>query len=144
MARATRSAGRARLHLPEDELRWRFSRSSGPGGQHVNTADTRVSLSLDLTATAMLTEAQRARAVERLASRLVGGVLTVTVQEHRSQVRNRDLARARMLALIAGAIAPNDPPRKATRPSRGARERRLAAKRRRSQAKRLRSGRDDD
>ncbi|PSK86526.1 ribosome-associated protein [Murinocardiopsis flavida] len=136
--------GRPPLALPEDELVWRFSRSSGPGGQHVNTSDTRVSLSLDLSTTSMLGADQRARALEGLAGRLVGGVLTVTVQQHRSQARNRELARERLRALVAGAAAPPGPKRKATRPSRGAKERRIAAKKHRSRAKRLRSGPSED
>src|SRR5207244_5303986 len=74
--------------VPERELRWRFSRSSGPGGQSVNTADSRVALSLDLTTTTALGPVQRARVLERLAGRLVEGVLTVTASEHRSQLLN--------------------------------------------------------
>lgn len=139
-----RGPGRSRLVLPDDELVWRFSRSSGPGGQHVNTSATRVSLSLDVSTTSMLGDEQRARAMALLAGRLVGGVLTVNVQQHRSQARNRDLARERLRALIAGAAAPPGPQRKATRPSRGAKERRIAAKKHRSRAKRLRSGPSED
>ncbi|GAA3727119.1 ribosome-associated protein [Spinactinospora alkalitolerans] len=138
------SSGRTRVLLPEDELRWRFSRSGGPGGQHVNTSDTRVSLSLDLSATAMLSPEQRDRALRRLQRRLADGVLTVTVQAYRSQARNRELARQRLTALISEAIAPGPPRRRATRPSRGAKERRLDAKRRRSDLKRSRSRRFDD
>ncbi|MDA8369862.1 MAG: alternative ribosome rescue aminoacyl-tRNA hydrolase ArfB [Nocardiopsaceae bacterium] len=135
--------GRARV-LPEEELRWRFSRSGGPGGQHVNTADTRVSLSLDVASTTMLGPRQRERALERLADRLVDGVLTVTVSDSRSQARNRDIARNRLAELISGAIAPGPRPRRATRPSRASKERRLNAKRRRSELKRSRSRRSDD
>ncbi|MFC3998556.1 alternative ribosome rescue aminoacyl-tRNA hydrolase ArfB [Nocardiopsis sediminis] len=138
------SRGCVRLFLPEDELGWRFSRSGGPGGQHVNTSDTRVSLSLDLAATSMLTDDQRARALQRLRTRLVDGVLTVTVSDHRSQARNRDLARQRMTELISEAVAPGPRTRRATKPSRGARERRLDGKRRRSDLKRSRSRRFDD
>ncbi|WP_231640840.1 alternative ribosome rescue aminoacyl-tRNA hydrolase ArfB [Nocardiopsis sp. NRRL B-16309] len=125
--------------VPADALVWRFSRSSGPGGQHVNTSDTRVSLSLDVAACAALGSTRRARALERLSGRLVDGVLTVSVQTHRSQVRNRAEARERMAALLAEAMAPPARERRATRPSRGAKRRRLDAKRRRGEIKRARS-----
>jgi ribosome-associated protein len=129
--------------VPDSELRWRFSRSSGPGGQSVNTADSRVELSLDLTTTTALGPTLRARALDRLAGRLVNGVLTVTAAEHRSQLRNREAARARMAGLLADAIAaPKE--RKPTRVSRRAVERRLAEKRRRARIKRLRRPDDDD
>jgi ribosome-associated protein len=128
--------------VPETELRWRFSRSSGPGGQSVNTADSRVELSLDLTTTTALGPIQRSRAIERLAGRLVDGVLTVAASEHRSQLRNREAARERLASLLAEAAAPPPPERRPTRPGRAAVERRLAAKRRRGQTKRLRSSDD--
>lgn len=129
--------------VPERELRWRFSRSSGPGGQSVNTTDSRVELSLDLTTTTALGPAQRARALERLADRLVDGVLTVTASEQRSQLRNREVALKRLANILAAAVAPPSPRRRPTRPTRGAVERRLAAKRRRAQIKRLRRNDDD-
>jgi ribosome-associated protein len=124
--------------VPEKELRWRFSRSSGPGGQSVNTADSRVQLSLDLTTTTALGPTQRARALQRLADRLVDGVLTVAAQEERSQLRNREIAVERLAAILAEAIAP--PPRKRhpTKPSMRAVERRIAAKKRRGRTKKLR------
>ncbi|MDE3720338.1 alternative ribosome rescue aminoacyl-tRNA hydrolase ArfB [Nocardiopsis sp. N85] len=125
--------------VPADALVWRFSRSSGPGGQHVNTSDTRVSLSLDVAGCGGLGRTRRERALERLAGRLVDGVLTVTVQTHRSQVRNRAEARERMAALLAEAIAPPPRERRATRPGRAARQRRLDAKHRRGDVKRSRS-----
>jgi ribosome-associated protein len=124
--------------VPEKELRWRFSRSSGPGGQSVNTADSRVQLSLDLRTTTALGPVQRARALERLAGRLVDGVLTVTAREERSQVRNREIALERLAATLAGAIAPPPRRRRPTKPSKRAVERRIAAKKRRAKTKRLR------
>ena len=124
--------------VPERELRWRFSRSSGPGGQSVNTADSRVELSLDLTTTTALGPIQRARALERLRGRLVDGVLTVTASEHRSQLRNREAARERLAGVLAKAVAPPAAPRRPTRASRAAVERRLAEKKRRAKTKRLR------
>jgi ribosome-associated protein len=124
--------------VPEKELRWRFSRSSGPGGQSVNTADSRVQLSLDLTTTTALGPTQRARALQRLADRLVDGVLTVTAQEERSQLRNREIALERLTAVLAEAIAPPPRKRRPTKPSRRAVERRIAAKKRRGRTKKLR------
>ena len=124
--------------VPEKELRWRFSRSSGPGGQSVNTADSRVQLSLDLTTTTALGPTQRARALQRLADRLVDGVLTVAAQEERSQLRNRKVALERLAAVLAEAIAPPPRKRRPTKPSRRAVERRIAAKKRRGRTKRLR------
>ncbi|MFL5767381.1 MAG: alternative ribosome rescue aminoacyl-tRNA hydrolase ArfB [Actinomycetota bacterium] len=128
--------------IPEGDLKWRFSRSSGPGGQSVNTADSRVELSLDLGTTAALGPVQRARALQRLGSRLTDGVLTVTASENRSQLRNREAALRRLGDLLAAAIAPPPPKRRPTRASRGSVERRLAEKRRRGQVKKLR--RSDD
>lgn len=133
-----------RVELRDNELQWRFSRSGGPGGQHANTADTRVSLSLDVAATESLTGEQRERALRRLAGRLTGTVLTVTVEDHRSQLRNRELARERLAALVSAAIAPGPRSRRATRPTRGSTERRIAAKKRRSQVKRMRGRGGED
>ncbi|MEU0150791.1 MULTISPECIES: alternative ribosome rescue aminoacyl-tRNA hydrolase ArfB [Micromonospora] len=125
-----------RLVLPDAELRERFSRSSGPGGQGVNTTDSRVELSFDLARSPSVPEALRARALDRLAGRLVDGVLTVAASEHRAQLANREAARERMAALLREAVAPPPKPRRPTRPSRGAKERRLAEKKRQSQRKR--------
>ncbi|MCM0678550.1 aminoacyl-tRNA hydrolase [Micromonospora phytophila] len=122
--------------VPAGELRERFSRSSGPGGQGVNTTDSRVELSFDLAGSPGLPGSLRARALERLAARLVDGVLTVVASEHRAQLANREAARERMTALLREAVAPPPPPRRPTRPSRGAKERRLADKKRQSQRKR--------
>lgn len=126
------------LVIPAEELVERYSRASGPGGQGVNTTDSRVQLSLDLAATSALTDGQRRRVLRRLADRLDGTVLTVAAAEHRSQRRNRAAARLRFAGLLRSALAPPPPPRRATRPSRGAVERRLAGKRRRSELKRTR------
>jgi ribosome-associated protein len=125
-----------RVTVPRQELRWRFSRAGGPGGQSVNTADSRVELSFDLAATRALPDQLKIRALARLGPRLAGGVLTVTASEHRSQLQNRRAAAARLARLLADAIAPPARPRRPTRPSRGAVERRLTDKRRRSQTKR--------
>ncbi len=124
--------------IPRTELSWRFSRSGGPGGQAVNTSDSRVELRFDLAGTAALPATLKERALHRLAGRLVGGTLVVTAEEHRSQLQNRRAAEARLAALLAAAIAPPGPVRRATRPSRAAVQRRLDAKRRHGQTKRLR------
>jgi ribosome-associated protein len=126
------------LLIPGRELHERFSRSSGPGGQSVNTADSRVELSFDVERSAALPEWARARIAERLAGRLVGGALTVTASEQRSQLANRQAARARLAAQLRDAIAPPQRPRVPTRPGRGANERRLEAKRNRAAIKRAR------
>jgi ribosome-associated protein len=122
--------------VPEAELVERFSHSSGPGGQSVNTSDTRVELRWDVANSAALTDAQRARLLDRLAGRLVGGILIVTASEFRSQWRNRQAARARMSALLAEGLRPPPAARRATRPSRAARERRLTGKKHRGEVKR--------
>jgi ribosome-associated protein len=124
--------------VPADELTWRFSRSQGPGGQSVNTTDSQAELSFDLSRSAALPPVLRARALAALAGRLSDGVITVTASEHRSQLRNREAAAARLSALLTEATAPPRPPRRASRPTRGSVERRLAEKKRRSQVKRLR------
>ena len=129
------------LVIPASELRERFSRSSGPGGQSVNTTDSRVELSFDLEDSTALPAVYRDRALRALAGRLADGVLTVTASETRSQLRNREAAAERMSALLTEATAAPPRPRRPTRPSRGARERRLAAKRRTSERKRLRGNR---
>lgn len=126
------------LTIPEAELRWRFSRSSGPGGQGVNTTDSRVELLWGVSSSAVLSDAQRARIAERLAGRLVGGVLTVSASEHRAQLRNRSVARDRLRALVAEALTAGPRARRATRPTRGSKERRLQAKKSRGQTKLLR------
>jgi ribosome-associated protein len=131
------------VEIPERELQWRFSRSSGPGGQGVNTTDSRVELSWDVAGSPTLTEVQRERALERLANKLVDGVLTVTSSQFRAQLRNRDAARARLQGLVDGAVAPPGPARRATRPTKGSKLRRLEDKRRRSTVKRLRRGDSD-
>jgi len=134
---------RGSLVIPESELSWRFSRSGGPGGQSVNTADSRVELSWDLAGSAALGPTLKDRALQRLANRLVDGVLTVTASEHRSQFANRRAAEARLGASVAEAIAPPPRPRRPTRPSHGAVERRLTAKKHRGQTKRLRRNTGD-
>ncbi|GAB3578109.1 alternative ribosome rescue aminoacyl-tRNA hydrolase ArfB [Amycolatopsis endophytica] len=133
-----------RLVIPDAELRERFSRSSGPGGQGVNTTDSRVELSFDVARSPSVPEDLRARLLERLGSRLVDGVLTIAASEHRAQLANREAARERLVAALRSAAAPPPPPRRPTKPSRGAKERRLAEKKRRGDVKKGRRGRFDD
>jgi ribosome-associated protein len=122
------------LEIPEDELVERFSRSSGPGGQGVNTTDSRVSLSWDVAGSSALDEEQRARLISRLGSRLTAGTLVIVASEQRSQLQNRQAARGRLTNLLREAFVPAVE-RRATRPSRAARQRRLDAKRQRAQVK---------
>ena len=129
--------------IPEAELSWRFSRSGGPGGQSVNTADSRVELSWDLAGSDVLPPPLKARALDRLANRLVDGVLTVSASEHRSQWQNRRAAELRLASTVAQAIAPPPRPRRPTKPTRGSVERRLSEKKNRGQTKRLRRTLDE-
>src|SRR6202034_3493078 len=108
--------------IPPEDLSWRFSRSPGPGGQSVNTTESRVELSFDLAGTDVLPPELKERALRALAGRLTGGVITVTASEHRSQLRNREAAAERMSALLTDATAPPPKPRRPTKPSRAARE----------------------
>lgn len=130
------------VSVPEAELGWRFSRSSGPGGQGVNTTDSRVELSFDLAATETLGPVFKARALERLGPRLVNGVITIAASEFRSQLRNREVAEMRLAQILREAIAPPPKKRRPTKPSRGAVERRITAKKQRSDLKRLRRDHD--
>jgi ribosome-associated protein len=125
------------LVVPASALSWRFSRSSGPGGQGVNTADSRVELSVLLDDVG-LSDAQRQRLTERLGGRLVDGVLTIAASEHRQQLRNRQAARDRLAAVLRAALAPPPPARRRTKPTRGSQERRIQAKKQRGELKRSR------
>ena len=126
------------LVLDASELVERFSRASGPGGQGVNTTDSRVELEFDPVSSTSLSATQAARVVEVLADSLVRGRIVVVASEHRSQLRNRAAARERLAALLRDALAPPPPPRRATRPTKGSQRRRLDSKRRRGE---LKSGR---
>ena len=114
--------------VPEAELGWRFSRSSGPGGQSVNTTDSRAELSFDVARSTSVPEHLRPRALARLEGRLVDGVLTVAASEQRSQLQNRDAAERRLAQLLREAVAPPPKVRRPTRPTRGSVERRLQTK----------------
>jgi ribosome-associated protein len=126
------------LAIPMTELQFRVSRASGPGGQGVNTTDSRVELLFDLAGSPSLSDEQKQRAIRRLGRRVdPGGTLRVVAQTYRSQLANRRVAVERFAALLAGALAVQRP-RRPTRPGTGATTRRLTSKRRRSVTKQLR------
>lgn len=123
---------RQNLIIPAAELAWSTSRASGPGGQHVNKTSSRVSVRWDVLESAILTESQRKRILEKLSSRLTGeGVLVVNVESSRSQHRNRQLASERLVELVRQALV-RPKKRVPTRPSKAAKKRRIEAKKRRS------------
>ena len=126
------------LTIPAAELRWRFSRSSGPGGQHVNTSDSRVELSWNIDDSTALSEGQRLILAARLKQRLTAGAITVTASEQRSQLRNREIALAKLRDLVEEGLAPEGPRRRPTKPTRGSNRRRLAAKAQRAATKQQR------
>lgn len=131
------------LTIPAGELEERFARASGPGGQGVNTTDSRVQLSFDIAASATLSPAQRVRLLNNLAGRLVGTTLTVDAADQRSQFLNRRAARERLADALRHALAPPPPARRRTRPTRGSVARRLAAKRHQAEKKALRRSHED-
>ena len=118
--------------IPAAELQWKFSRSSGPGGQHVNTSDSRVQLTWNIVDSAVLLE------------RFPSGTITVTVSEQRSQLRNREAALEKLASLLRDALASPPPPRRPTKPTKGSARRRLAAKQQRSTTKRQRQRPSDE
>lgn len=134
----------SRFVIPAGELTERFSRSSGPGGQGVNTTDSRVELLFDVANSPSIPTDLRDRVLERLGPKLVDGVLMIAASEHRSQLMNREAARARLGILMRDAVAPPPPKRRPTKPSRGSKERRLASKKRRSDVKKGRGGHFND
>ncbi|WP_346348772.1 alternative ribosome rescue aminoacyl-tRNA hydrolase ArfB [Rhodococcus sp. T2V] len=126
------------LVVPAAELQWRFSRAGGPGGQGVNTTDSRVELRVNLWTLSTLSPAQLERMQVQLGHRLVDGVVSVTASETRSQLRNRRAARARMAALLRAAVLAETRTRRPTKATKGAHRRRLDAKKQRGQTKNLR------
>ncbi|MGI9156104.1 MAG: alternative ribosome rescue aminoacyl-tRNA hydrolase ArfB [Marmoricola sp.] len=123
------------LLIPASELGERFSRSSGPGGQSVNTADSRAELVFDMAASSALSDQQKARVAKALGS---AGPIAIAASEHRSQHRNRNAARERLAVLLRAALAPPPMPRVPTKPSRGSQRRRLDTKKQRGRTKSLR------
>ena len=136
---------RGSVVIPVHELTWKFSRSSGPGGQSVNTTDSRVQLIFDVANSPSIPEYLRARALQRLDGRLVDGCLAITASENRSQFRNRLAAEVRLAETLREATAPPPRTRRPTKPSRAATDRRIKEKKSRGMTKRLRgnAGRDD-
>ena len=133
------------LVIPAPELRFRFSRSSGAGGQNVNKRDTKVELLFDVAGSPSLGPRQRERIMRKLASRIDSdGVLHLVVSQERTQGRNREIATERFCRMLADALKPDPPKRRPTRPSKAAVERRITEKRRRGATKRQRTYRDDD
>lgn len=126
-----------RVTIPLDEVEISARTSSGPGGQHANRSRTRIDIVFDVAASTALSETERARIIERL-----GPVVRVTAEDERSQKRNREAALGRLAEQLRTALH-RDPPRRATRPTRGSVERRLAAKRQTSQRKAARHPSDD-
>lgn len=124
--------------IPAGELVERFSRSSGPGGQSVNTTDSRVELVFEPGTSVAFTEPQRRRILRGLDHELVDGKVVVVASEHRSQLRNRAAARTRLIALLRAAVAPPPPPRRPTKPSRASQRRRVDGKKARGRTKSLR------
>lgn len=124
----------AEMDLPRDELQWRFAPAGGPGGQHANRASTKVELRFDVAASRAFDEETKTRILDRLDN----PVIVITVDETRSQWRNRMLAQQRLLDRLAAVATPPPPRRKPTKPTRAAQRRRLTRKRRRSEMKRLR------
>lgn len=131
--------------VPDSELTFRFSRSGGPGGQNVNTRDTRVEVVFDVASSPSLTALQRERAMHRLRSRLDDeGKLHVVASDARTQGENRELAVRRLHLVLGEALRPPPPPRRPTRPSKAAKDRRVAQKRARGALKKLRGSLPDD
>ncbi|WAP52159.1 alternative ribosome rescue aminoacyl-tRNA hydrolase ArfB [Arthrobacter sp. ATA002] len=126
------------LTIPASELNWRFSRSSGPGGQHVNTSDSRASVSWNIAESAVLSDGQRELLLNRLQRRLINGVVTVTASEQRSQLRNREIALTKLAELVADGLAPEPARRRKTKATRGSNYRRLDAKKQRAATKQQR------
>jgi len=134
----------ATVSIPLDEVRYRFARSSGPGGQHVNKTETQVELSFDVAHSPNLTEAQRQRLLSKLSNLIdQDGVLHLTAQSERSQWRNRQMVTARFQAVLAAALR-EPKKRRPTRPTAASQAKRLASKKRRAEIKRLRRDRSDE
>ncbi|MGR0162180.1 alternative ribosome rescue aminoacyl-tRNA hydrolase ArfB [Paenarthrobacter nitroguajacolicus] len=125
------------LTIPASEFSWRFSRSSGPGGQHVNTTDSRAELMWNISGSTILTDEQRELLLKRLGRKLVGGTITVTASEERSQLRNREIAMNKLTEIIRAGLVPESI-RRASKPTRGSARRHRVAKELRSATKQQR------
>ena len=130
--------------IPQAELGWKFSRSSGPGGQSVHTTDSKVQLTFDLTNSGALSEHLRTRALARLESKLVDGCLRISASEQRSQLQNRRAAEQRLVEVLKEATAPPPRARRPTRPTKASAERRIKEKKGRGRTKALRGSTNKD
>ena len=128
----------SRLVIPSNELKWRFSKSSGPGGQSVNKTDSRVELIFDIKRSSIFGPFQKKRLLEQLENRCVNGCLNIVASEERSQYQNRQLAMARLADLLQEGLKPPPKARKATKPTRASQKRRVTAKKHRGALKQTR------
>ncbi len=128
----------SQLVIPSNELKWRFSRSSGPGGQGVNKTDSRVELVFDIYSSSVIGPFHKQRLLERLENRCVNGCLNIVASEERSQYQNRQLALARLADLLREGLKPPPKARKATKPTRASQQRRVSTKKHRSALKQKR------
>ena len=128
----------SRLVIPSSELKWRFSKSSGPGGQGVNKTDSRVELVFDIKRSSVFGPFHKKRLLERLESRCVNGCVNIVASEERSQYQNRQLAMARLADLLEEGLKPPPKARKATKPTRASQKRRVTAKKHRGALKQTR------
>ncbi len=126
------------LVIPSNELKWRFSRSSGPGGQGVNTTDSRVELIFDIQNSSVIGPFQKQLLIQKLQKRCINGCLNIVVKEKRSQYQNRQLALARLSELLRNGLKPPPKKRKATKPTRASQKRRLNSKKYRGALKQKR------
>ncbi len=128
----------SRLVIPAKELKWRFSKSSGPGGQSVNKTDSRVELVFDIKRSSVFGPFHKQRLLERLQNRCVNGCLNIVASEERSQYQNRQLAIARLTNLLQEGLKPPPKARKTTKPTRTSQKRRVTAKKHRGALKQIR------
>ena len=126
------------LVIPSNELHWRFSRSSGSGGQNINKTDTRVNLSFNIKNSKALTSYQKHQVTRQLNDKLVNSTITVITQEHRTQYKNRKLALMRLGILLGKALEPPPKARKATKPKKSSQRRRINSKKKHGKKKQSR------
>jgi len=127
-----------RLKIPSRELKWRFSRSSGPGGQKVNKTDSRVEIIFNIEESKVLNDYQKIVIIEKLKNKLVNNSICITVQDQRNQLLNRQLAIVRLSSLIRNTLKNTTKVRKATKPSKASQNRRIDAKKKRGELKKNR------
>ena len=126
------------LVIPSNELHWRFSRSSGSGGQNINKTDTRVNLSFNIEKSKALTSYQKHQITKQLSDQIVNATITVITQEHRTQYKNRKLALMRLGILLGKALEPPPKARKTTKPTKSSQRRRVNSKKKHGRKKQSR------